>query len=102
MSISKSEAKILLLVYPKAARNEVLGFTDGILWVKVTAPPVKGKANRELIAFLGKLLDVSKGSISIIKGHTSRNKLIAVDGLSQEEVMRRFSPKPFSSGDASR
>lgn len=89
-SISKSEAKISLLVYPNAARNEVLGFTNGILRVKVAAPPVKGRANRELIAFLSRLLDVGKGRVNIIKGYTSRNKLIAVDGLSQEEVMRRL------------
>ena len=97
MCVSRSEARISLLVYPNAARNEVLGFTEGVLRVKVTAPPAKGKANKELIAFLGQLLDVGKGSINIIKGHTSRNKLIAIDGLSQEEVMRRLSS---SSGGA--
>jgi len=91
MSIPGSEAKISLLVYPNAARNEVLGFTDGILRLKVTAPPTKGKANKELIAFLGQLLDVGKSSINIIKGHTSRNKLIAIAGLSQEEVRKRLS-----------
>lgn len=90
MSILKSEAKISLLVYPNAARNEVLGFTNGVLRVKVTAPPVKGKANRELIAFLSQLLGVGKGRVNIKKGHTSRNKLITIDGLSQEEVMRRL------------
>ena len=91
MSIAGSEARISLLVYPNAARNEVLGFTDGILRVKVTAPPAKGKADKELIAFLSQLLDVGKSSVNIIKGHTSRNKLIAIDGLSQEEVGKRLS-----------
>ncbi len=91
MSISKSRAKISLSVYPNAARNEVLGFTEGMLRVKVTAPPTRGKANQELIAFLGQLLDVGKSSVTIIKGHTSRNKLIAIDGLSQEEVRKRLS-----------
>lgn len=99
MPVSKSEAKISLLVYSNAARNEVLGLTRGILRVKVTAPPIKGKANRELIAFLSQLLDVSKSSINIIKGHTSRNKLVAINGLSQEEVTKRLSS---CGGDASR
>ncbi len=90
MSVLERKTKIPLLVYPNAARNEVLGFTGGVLRVKVAAPPVKGKANRELIAFLGQLLDVGRGGVSIIKGHTSRNKLIAIDGLSQEEVIRRL------------
>ena len=63
-------------------------------------PPIKGKANRELITFLSWLLGVGKGSVNIIKGHTTRNKVVAVDGLSREEVMKRLLPKPFSSGDA--
>jgi len=63
-------------------------------------PPIKGKANRELITFLSWLLGVGKGSVNIIKGHTTRNKVVAVDGLSREEVMKRLLLKPFSSGGA--
>lgn len=91
MSISKSGVKISLLVSPNATRNEVPGFIDGIWQVKIAAPPIKGKANRELIAYLGQLLDVGKSSINIVKGHTSRNKLVAIDGLSQKEIMERLS-----------
>ena len=93
MSISGNEVKISLCVYPNAIRNEVMGFTDGVLRVKVSAPPSKGKANRELITFLSRLLGVGKDSINIIKGHTTRNKVVAIDGLSREEVMERLSPK---------
>ena len=71
--------------------GEFIGFTDGILQVRITAPPVKGKANKELIAFLSKSLGVNKSSLSIVKGHTSRNKVIAIDGLSQENVINRLS-----------
>ena len=70
----------------------MVGVADGVLRVKISAPPVKGKANRELIAFLGQKLGVGKDNLTIIKGHTSRNKVIAIDGLSQEEVIRRLSP----------
>jgi len=92
MSISGNKAKISLRVYPNASRNEVAGFSEGVLRVKVSAPPIRGKANRELITFLSQLLGVSKGSIDIIKGHTARNKVVVIDGLSQEEVMNRLSP----------
>lgn len=91
MSVSESGAKISLRVYPNAGRDEMLGFTDGVLRVKVAAPPSKGKANERLIAFFGRLLGVSKRNISIIKGHTSRNKLIVIDGLSREDIMKRLS-----------
>jgi uncharacterized protein (TIGR00251 family) len=78
-------------VHPGARQNELAGFTDGVLQVKVAAPPVKGKANRELTTFLSQALGVSRSSLTIVKGHTSRNKVIAVDGLSQEEIFRRLS-----------
>jgi len=92
VSISGNEVKISLRVYPNASRNEMVGFTDGVLQVKVSAPPIKGKANKELITFLSRLLGVGKGSVNIIKGHTTRNKIVAVDGLSQGEVMNRLLP----------
>ena len=89
-------------VHPNAARSEVIGFTDEVLQVKVAAPPVKGKANKELIAFLSKALGVSKGSITLVKGQTSRNKVIAIDVLNTGDIIKRLSPKPSSSGDATR
>ncbi len=79
-------------VYPNAARNEVLGFADGVLRVRISAPPFKGKANRELVAFLSQALGVGRDTLAIIKGHTSRNKVIAISGFSQEEVIGRLLP----------
>ena len=67
-----------------------MGFTDGVLRVRVAAAPVKGKANRELIAFLSQFLKVTPGALTITRGHTSRHKTIAVNGLSQEELLKRF------------
>jgi uncharacterized protein (TIGR00251 family) len=87
-----SQTRISLHVYPNAPRNQVVGFEGGVLRVKVAAPPLKGQANRELVAFLSQLLGVSQGSLAILKGHTSRSKLIAVSGLSREEVVKRLSP----------
>jgi uncharacterized protein (TIGR00251 family) len=92
VTLSERQAKISLRVFPNAARNEVAGFTDGVLRVKVAAPPVEGKANKELIALLARKLGLSKGDLTIIRGHTSRNKVIAIDGLSQEQVLRRLLP----------
>lgn len=77
-------------VQPNARRNEVLGFEDGVLRVRIAAPPVKGKANKELVDFLSKLLGVSKGSITIEKGLTSRRKVIAIYGLSQAKILQRL------------
>ena len=91
-----------LRVHPNAGRSEVIGFTGEVLQVKVAAPPVRGKANKELIAFLSKALGVSKGSLTIVKGHTGRNKVIAIDGLSSEDIIKRLLPKPSSSSGGAR
>ena len=91
-------ASISVRVHPNAIRSEVIGFNDGVLQVRVASPPIKGKANKELIAFLSQALDIGKRGIQIVKGHTSRNKVIAIDGLTQEEVMKRL----FSSGGEAR
>lgn len=79
-------------VHPNATRNELAGFSGGVLRVKVAAPPVKGKANKELIAFLAQKLGLSKGDLTILKGHTSRNKVISIAGLTREELNLRLSP----------
>jgi uncharacterized protein (TIGR00251 family) len=89
---SSSEARISLHVYPSAPRNQVVGWHDDVLAVRVAAPPVKGQANRELVAFLSRLLGVNKSRLAIIRGHTSRNKLISISGLSREEALRRLWP----------
>ena len=89
--MNDSEARISLRVYPNAAKSEVLGSTEGVWRVKVAAPPVDGKANRELIALLSQVLGVSKSGLGIVRGHTSRNKIVAIDGLSREEAIKRLS-----------
>ena len=81
---------ITVQVQPNARRNEVLGFEGDVLKVRIAAPPVKGKANRELIEFLSQLLKVSKSDIVLEKGVTSRRKVIGISGLSQGEVSKRL------------
>ena len=95
-----TETKISLRVRPGAARSEIVGFTDGVLEVRVTAPPVKGQANKELIDVLSRALSVGRRHITILMGHTSRNKVIAVEGLRQEDIIKRLVPETFSSGGA--
>jgi uncharacterized protein len=78
-------------VHPGDSRNEITGFSGGVLQVKIAAPPEKGKANKELTDFLSRLLDVKKSSISVVKGKTSRNKLISIEGLTPSEIAKRLS-----------
>lgn len=68
------------------------GFSGGVLRVKVAAPPVRDKANKELIAFLSQVLGVNKAAITIVHGRASKSKVLAIDGLSQQVVMKRLFP----------
>ena len=88
---NNTSTRLHVKVTPRASHNEVDGFTDGIMYVRVAALPDRGKANNELIDFLSMILDIKKSSLHLLKGHTSRNKVIAVDGLSLESIIQRIS-----------
>ena len=93
MSVIKDSqgSRLALKVIPNAGRNEITGLKDGVLQVKIAAPPEKGKANKELIGFLAGKMGVKKASILIIKGQTSRNKVILIQGINNEEILRQIS-----------
>jgi uncharacterized protein (TIGR00251 family) len=75
---------------PGASRERIVSVEDDAATLAVTAAPVDGKANESMIRLLSKALDVSKSSISIRKGATSRNKLVEVAGMTKEEVLRKL------------
>ena len=77
-------------VQPRSSRNQVAGFDDGTLRLWVTAPPSEGKANAGVIALLGKALGLSKSKLEIIRGHGSREKVVSVATLTEQEVRRRI------------
>ncbi|MBI2865059.1 MAG: YggU family protein [Chloroflexi bacterium] len=83
-------AKISVRVQPGASKNEIVGFAEGIFRVRITAPPVEGKANGALIAFLAKTLGVRRSALTILRGTTGREKLVSIEGLSDEELYQRL------------
>ena len=85
-----NEAFIRIRVSPRSSANQVAVLDDGIYKVKLTAPPVDGKANRALRQFLAKKLRISKTSVEIVSGEKGREKLIKIHGLSDEAVNERL------------
>lgn len=73
-------------VIPRAKRTEIVGVLNGALKVKLAAPPVEGAANKALVQFLAETLGVSARQIHILSGHTSRQKLVQVDGVIADTV----------------
>lgn len=71
---------IKIKVLPRSSRNEVVGeMADGTLKIKLTAPPVDGKANDALIKILAEYFSVTKSKIKIMAGATSKNKTIKIN-----------------------
>ena len=64
----------------------MLGFREGILYLKIAAPPVKGRANQQLVKFLGEILGIAKSRVVIEKGKTGKRKLVNIGGLNEEKV----------------
>ena len=77
-------------VHPRARKNAVTGEVGDALKVSLTAPPVNGKANDACIDFFAKLLKVPRSSVTIATGHTSRNKVIRITGLTGQQVRERL------------
>ena len=84
--VKEEQATIVVQVQPNASQNRVARFEDGVLHLRIAAPPVKGKANQELLRFLSDILEISQTSLTIEKGLTSKRKVIAVTGLTQQQV----------------
>ena len=76
-------------VTPRSSRNAI-EWEQGILKVRLTAPPVDGVANNALIALLAKHLQLPRRSIRIVHGESSRQKIVEVTGMTEEEILVRL------------
>jgi uncharacterized protein (TIGR00251 family) len=73
---------------PRARRDEVIGERAGAIVIRVTAPPVDGKANAALCAFVARAAGVPPSRVSVVRGQTSRDKVVRVDGV-DEEILKQ-------------
>jgi uncharacterized protein (TIGR00251 family) len=72
-------------VQPGARRDEIVEIFNGALKIRITAPPVDGKANKHLCSYLAKICKVKKGQVSLESGETARNKTIRIQ-LSEQKL----------------
>ncbi|MBW1707793.1 MAG: YggU family protein [Deltaproteobacteria bacterium] len=85
-SASQIKTDIKVRVVPRSSRNQIIGVDDGIFKIKLTAPPVDGKANKALREFLARRLGLARGKVEIISGERSRQKSVRIHGLTLEDV----------------
>ncbi|MDP2950599.1 MAG: DUF167 domain-containing protein [Chloroflexota bacterium] len=83
-------ASIRLKVSAGASRDAVAGWQEDVLRVRVATPPERGKANEAVLRLLAAALGVERRRLRIVRGHTSRDKLVQVDGLDQAEIRARL------------
>lgn len=75
---------------PRASMNQIGDAVGDELKIRIAAPPVDSAANEELIRFLCDVLDCPRGSVQLIRGATSRHKVVHIRGLSAEAVAERL------------
>jgi len=91
MHDGKRGAALAVRITPRASRNEITEIMDnGTVKIRLTAPPVEGKANEALITFLAFVLGTSPSKIEIVAGATGREKLVTVMDLTPEEVHQKI------------
>ena len=85
--MDKGRTIIRIKLIPRSSRTQIIGKEGDLIKVKVTSPPVDGKANKALIELFAKKLGLPKGNIEIISGKNSRIKSIRIHGLSLEKII---------------
>lgn len=85
------DCSIEVRLQPRASRDELFGMRNGVLRVKVTAPPVDGKANEALCRLIAKSVGVAPSKVSIVRGEKSRDKVVRIESLDDAAVRRALS-----------
>ncbi len=88
ISFTEKNGQIILTVrvVPRASKNEIVGCLDGALKVRVTAPPVDGAANAELVKILAKFFEVAKSAVQIVSGETAKTKQVEIKGAKADKL----------------
>ncbi len=79
-------------VQPRSSRNALGGEREGALVVRLTAPPVEGRANQALARFLAEALDVAPSAIRLLRGDSGRDKLVSIAGIDAATARARLGP----------
>lgn len=87
----QADAVVLSIkVHPRASANEILGVFGNELRVRVTAPPVDAAANDALVRLLADTLNCPRNRIELVRGHTSRHKVVRIVGLKAETLLSKL------------
>lgn len=91
MHDGKRGSALTIRVTPRMSKNEIAEImNDGTIKIRLTAPPVEGKANEALIDFLAKILGINSSRIEIVAGMTGRDKLVTITDMDATTVHEKI------------
>jgi len=95
-SIRETEDGVVFLVkvLPRSSRCEITGIQESALKLKITSPPLEGRANEECLAFLCSSLGVKRHQGAIIRGHKARIKTVLMKGVTPKDIEALTNSKP--------
>lgn len=85
----KTGLRFEVKVQPRSSQNRIAGVVEGVLKIKLTSPPVEGKANQALINLLARFFAVPRRNITLVRGETSTNKLIEIKGIDKATLITK-------------
>lgn len=86
IKVTKDGVVLQLKISPNASKNAILKDDTGIK-IKLTAQPIEGKANKALVEFLSKQLKIPKTSIEILRGETSKDKILLLKNVKDDKIL---------------
>jgi uncharacterized protein (TIGR00251 family) len=92
ISVKPGMSCLQVRVQTRSSRNEIAGLHGEGIRVRLTAPPLQDRANRQLQKLLAQILGLSKDRVLILSGHHSRTKMVGIRGLNDSELLERITP----------
>jgi uncharacterized protein (TIGR00251 family) len=76
----KDGISLKITVVPNSAQTSIIGIIEGVVKIKLNSPPIEGKANKEVIEYFSRIINVPKTSIKILKGEKNKHKTLFIKG----------------------
>ena len=83
-------AELKVRVIPNARKNELGGYREGELVVRLNAPDIEGKANKAAVEFVSQFLGVARSAVLLVRGERSRHKIFQIVGLERSDLERKL------------
>lgn len=85
--------RVEVYIQPRASKTELAGMYDGLIKIRIAAPPVENAANRALIKFVAQQLRIAKSCVRVVSGATNRRKILEVDGVTADLIAAMLGPR---------